>query len=232
MIEQRLAHERGFEDKGWLLTYHTFSFDTYFDPKFMNFSVIRVINEDTLKGGKGFGAHSHKDMEVITYVLEGALEHKDSLGNTSVISKGEVQRMSAGSGITHSEYNLSHLTPVHFLQIWIQPNQNGLQPSYVQKAFSSASKWGQWRLIVSHNGRGGSIPIHQNADIYATILDAGDEMTFEGLSDRHYWIQIISGKFIAQQSPLSAGDALALTDESDILIKCVEGGELLLFDLP
>lgn len=232
MIELRTSKERGYEDKGWLQTYHTFSFDTYYDPKYMNFSVIRVINEDTLKGGKGFGAHFHRDMEIITYVLEGALEHKDSLGNTSVISKGEVQRMSAGSGITHSEYNLSHQMPVHFLQFWVQPSQNGINPSYAQKVFSTASKWGQWRLIVSHNGRGGSIPIHQNADLYATILDKGDEITFEALFDRHYWIQIVSGQFIVQGTTLNAGDGLALTDESDILIKCEDGGELLLFDLP
>ncbi len=231
MIKVRPSVERGGEDKGWLLTKHTFSFNSYYDPEFMGFRSLRVINEDVVKGGKGFGAHSHRDMEIVTYVLEGALEHRDSLGNTSVISHGEVQRMTAGTGITHSEYNLSHQIPVHFIQIWIQPKQSGLDPSYAQKVFTSASKWGQWCLMVSNNGRGGSLSIHQDADIYSTLLDEGEEITFEGLLDRYYWVQIVSGSFLVQGASMEAGDGAELQEETAIKIKCLEGGELLLFDL-
>lgn len=227
----RASAKRGFEDKGWLKTYHTFSFDTYYDPDYMGYRAIRVINEDELAPGKGFGAHSHKDMEIITYVLEGALEHRDSLGNTSVISKGEVQRMTAGTGINHSEYNLSHQNPVHFLQIWIQPNKNGLTPSYAQKSFSSASKWAQWCLLVSNNGRGGSLTMHQDAEIYATLLESDDEIIYEAMPDRFYWLQVVSGSFVVQEVVLKRGDSLALDEENRIAIKCLEEGELLLFDL-
>jgi quercetin 2,3-dioxygenase len=231
MIKVRKSKERGFEDKSWLQTFHTFSFDTYYDPDYLGFRALRVINEDTVKGGKGFGAHSHKDMEILTYVLEGVIEHQDSLGHTSIIRPGEVQRMSAGVGVTHSEYNLSHHLPVHFLQIWINPEQYGLEPSYANKLFSTASKWGQWCLICSRNGRDGSLRIHQDVDLYATILDDNDEIVFEALIDRYYWIQIVSGKFLVQETILEAGDAAALNDESTIEIRSLASGELLLFDL-
>lgn len=231
MISIRRSKERGYEDKGWLQTYHTFSFDTYYDPDFLNFRSIIVINEDTIKGGKGFGSHSHRDMEILTYVLEGALEHKDSMGNTSVIRPGEVQRMSAGSGVTHSEYNLSHHLPVHFLQIWIRPEQQGVEPSYAQRQFSSASKWGQWCLIASRTGREGSIRIHQDADLYASLLDADEQLSFEALIERHYWIQILAGKFQIKDVLLETGDAISMSDELLIDIRCIESGEFLLFDL-
>ncbi len=227
----RPSKERGCEDKGWLLSYHSFSFDTYYDPKYMGYRSVRVINEDVVKGGKGFGLHPHKDMEIVTFVIEGALQHQDSIGNTTVISQGEVQRMTAGSGISHSEYNLSHHVPVHFLQIWIQPDQNGLPPSHVQKAFSTASKWGQWCLLISNHGRGGSIPIHQDCDIYATILEKDEEITYEGTIERYYWLQVIKGSFVVAEMHLMQGDGLALNELERIAIKCREEGEFLLFDL-
>ncbi len=231
MIKVRRSSERGYEDKGWLQTYHTFSFDTYYDTKFMGYHVLRVLNEDRLKGGKGFGMHTHKDMEIVTYVLEGALEHKDSLGHVGVIREGELQRMTAGTGIAHSESNLSHFEEVHFLQIWILPENHGLTPSYEQKVFASAAKWGQWCLLVSRNGRSGSLRIHQDCDIYSTILEKGEEMRFEALVGRYYWIQIISGKFLILREILEKGDGCAIEEESLIQIKSEEGGELLLFDL-
>lgn len=231
MISIRPSSKRGFEDKGWLQTYHTFSFDTYYDPEFLGFRQLRVINQDIVKGGKGFGSHGHKDMEILTYVLEGVLEHQDSLGFTSVIQPGEVQRMSAGTGINHSEYNLSHHLPVHFLQIWIYPETNGLEPGYAKKLFTSASKWGQWCLICSRNGRDGSIRIHQDVDLYATLLDDQDELEFEALTDRYYWVQIVTGKFEVQGHILEAGDGASLAEESVINVRSLSSGELLLFDL-
>lgn len=231
MINLRLSEERGYENKGWLETYHTFSFDTYYDPKYVGFHSLRVINEDTVVGGKGFAAHAHHDMEIITYVLEGVLEHKDSMGNTGIIRPGEVQRMSAGTGVTHSEYNLSHHLPVHFFQMWINPEQHNIEPSYTQKLFSSASKWGQWCLMVSRNGREGSLRVHQDADLYSTILDSGDEIAFEALVDRHYWIQILHGEFSLLGKTLKKGDGAAIEEESSLKIQCLKGGELILFDL-
>jgi redox-sensitive bicupin YhaK (pirin superfamily) len=231
MIKIRQGSTRGFEDKGWLQTYHTFSFDNYYDPEFLGFRQLRVINEDYVKGGKGFGSHMHKDMEILTYVIEGALEHQDSLGHNTVIRPGEVQRMTAGTGVMHSEYNLSHHFPVHFLQIWIYPETYGLEPSYASKLFSSASKWGTWCLICSRNGREGSLRIHQDVDLYATLLDDTDELVFDALMDRYYWIQIVSGKFFVQESTLQAGDGAAISNESAIKIRCLSSGELLLFDV-
>jgi len=231
MIRLRRSEDRGFVDKGWLQSYHTFSFDTYYDPDFKGFRQLLVINEDTVKGGKGFGSHSHKDMEIVTYVLEGVLEHQDSMGNTSVIRTNEVQLMTAGTGIVHSEYNLSHHQSAHFLQIWIRPEKNGLEPSYAKKSFSDASKWGQWCLLCSRNGREGSLRIHQDADLYATLLDDHDEILFETLFDRYYWIQIISGQFLIQGKTLQKGDGAFIQDESTIKIQCLNSGELLLIDL-
>ncbi|NGX61277.1 MAG: Quercetin 2,3-dioxygenase [Chlamydiae bacterium] len=232
MLLVRKGKERGYEDKGWLQTYHTFSFDTYYDPDYLQYHALRVINEDTLKGGKGFGSHFHKDMEILTIVMEGVLEHHDSMGNTNVIRPGEVQHMSAGSGITHSEYNLSHTIPAHFYQIWINPDQFTLEPSYTQKTYSTASKWGKWCLIASRNGRDGSIRIHQDVDLYATLLDDNDELLFEPVYERHYWAQILSGKFLVQEQILDAGDGIAIEDESPIEFRCLQNGEFLLFDLP
>ena len=231
MIEVRTSEERGYEDKGWLQTYHTFSFDTYYDPDFLGYRDLRVVNEDTVKGGKGFGTHHHRDVEILTYVLDGALEHRDSMGNTSVIRPDEVLRMSAGTGITHSEYNLSHHLPVHFIQIWINPERHDLEPSYSKKLYSSASKWGQWCLIGSRNGRDGSLRIHQDVDLWSTILDVNDAIQYEALFDRHYWLHVVSGKFLVQEKVLERGDSAALTDESTIEIRSLAEGELLLFDL-
>lgn len=231
MMQVRRSEERGYEDKGWLQTYHTFSFDTYYDPDFLSFRELRVINEDRVKGGKGFGSHPHKEMEILTYVLEGALEHQDSTGHTSIIRPEEVQLMSAGTGIIHREYNLSHYLPAHFLQIWLNPNQRGLEPSYTKKFFSSAAKWGQWCLICSSNGREGSIRIHQDCEIYATLLNEDEELLYELLLDRYLWIQVISGKFLIQETVLNKGDALFLSDEPILEVRCLEAGELLLFDL-
>lgn len=230
-ISIRRSKERGYENNDWLQTYHTFSFGEYYDSKFMGYSSLRVINEDRVQPGKGFGAHPHKDMEIITYVLSGALEHQDSLGNKGVIQASEVQKMSAGTGVVHSEHNFSQHEEVCFFQIWIYPEHFGIAPAYEQKVFSSAAKWGQWCLIASNNTRNGSLKIHQDADIYASILDQDGRLHFEALPNRHYWIQIISGKFVVQNHLLNAGDGAALTEETSIDISCKEGGEFLFFDL-
>ncbi len=232
MIKPRYSRDRAYEDRGWLKTFHTFSFDQYYDPNFMNYRTLRVINEDRVSEGKGFPAHEHNNMEIITYILEGALEHRDNLGNTSTLTKGEIQMMSAGTGIVHSEYNPSQYNDVHFLQIWILPNKNNLSPQYVQKQFSSALKWEDWCLLVSQNGREGSLKIHQDADLYSTILDKGGEIAFQMMKDRFYWIQILSGKFQILDIVLSHGDAGAIEEEdSSLQIRCLEAGEVLLFDL-
>lgn len=231
MIQIRTSSERGYEDKGWLKTFHTFSFDTYYDPKFLGYRDLRVVNEDAVNGGKGFGTHAHRDVEIITYVLEGALEHKDSIGNTSVILPNEVAHMSAGIGITHSEYNLSRFEPVHFIQIWINPERHDLKPTFTKKFFSPGSKWGQWCLITSRNGREGSLRVHQDVDLYATLLEKDDVMEFSALPDRHYWIHIVSGQFLVQERLLEKGDSAAIEEETLIRFQCLSSGELLLFDL-
>ncbi len=231
MIQVRRSKERGYEDKGWLQIYHTFSFDTYYDPDYLNYRELRVINEGTIKGGKGFGTRPNREMELLIYVIDGVLEHRDSIGNTSVIRPGEVRMLSSGTGLTHSEYNLSHHIPVHFLEFWINPEKNGTEPSYTQKNFSNASKWGQWCLIVSKNGRDGSIRVHQDVDVFSTLLDDNDELSFETLSDRYYWVQVISGKFLVQECILEAGDGAAINDEATIEMRCLKTGELFLFDL-
>ncbi len=231
MIILRKSKERGFEDHEWLQTYHSFSFGNYYDPHFINYRTLRVLNEDTLQGGKGFGSHSHKDMEIITYVLEGTLETRDSLGHTDTLRADEVQLLSAGSGMIHSEYNLSPYLPAHSLQIWIQPDKFGLDPKYTKKTFSSAAKWGQWCLICSRNGREGSLQIHQDVDLYATLLDDNHELTFEASEERFYWIQVISGKFQINETILEAGDSVSMNSISQIPVHCLIAGELLLFDL-
>ena len=231
MLQIRRSKERGYEDKGWLQMYHTFSFGDYYDPDFLNYRSIRVINEVTLKGGKGLGMHTHRDMEMFIYVIDGVLEHKDDRGHTALIRPGEVQKISAGVELTHGEYNLSHNLPVHFMEFWITPEESGLQPMVTHKLFSSASKWGQWCLIASKNGRDGSMRIHQDVDIFTTLLDDNDELSFETLSERYYWIQVISGKFLFQESILEAGDGAAVQDEPTIEARCLQAGEFFLFDL-
>ncbi len=231
MITIRTSSERGHANHGWLDTYHTFSFANYYDPENMGFRDLRVINEDWVDGGRGFGTHPHRDMEIITYVLEGALEHRDSMGNGSVMRPGDVQRMSAGTGVAHSEYNASETERVHLLQIWILPEQRGIEPSYEQKHFSDDEKRGILRLIASRDGRDGAVRINQQAELYAALLDADQSVTFEPRSGRHVWLQVVRGAIDVNGVRLEAGDGAAISDESLLNITGRESAELLLFDL-
>jgi redox-sensitive bicupin YhaK (pirin superfamily) len=230
MLYHRKAKERGHADHGWLKTYHTFSFADYYDPEQMGFRSLRVINEDRVQPGRGFPTHPHQDMEIITYVLEGALEHKDSMGNGSVIRPGDVQRMSAGTGITHSEFNHSKNELVHFLQIWILPSVRGLTPSYAQKFFPDEEKKGVLRLIASPDGRNGSVTIHQDANLYAALLEKGEVVTAKPM-DRHLWLQVARGKVEANGYLLEQGDGAAVSNEELVHIIGKERAEVLIFDL-
>jgi len=232
MITVRHAHERGHAQHGWLESYHTFSFADYYDPRHMGFRTLRVINEDRVQPGKGFGTHPHRDMEIISYVLEGALEHRDSLGTGSVISPGEVQRMSAGTGVTHSEFNHSRSEPVHFLQIWILPERVGLPPSYEQRAFPAAEKQGKLRLVASRDGREGSVTIHQAVDLYTSVLAPGEAVTHRLTPGRSAWIQVAHGTIMLNDTALSAGDGAAVSEETQLPVTAKDRAELLLFDLP
>jgi redox-sensitive bicupin YhaK (pirin superfamily) len=231
MITVRKAEERGHANHGWLNTYHTFSFANYYDPAHMGFRDLRVINEDRVRAGMGFGTHPHRDMEIITYVIDGALEHKDSLGNGSIIRPGDVQRMSAGTGITHSEYNPSPSEPVHLLQIWILPAEKGLQPSYEQKMYSAESKRGDFRLIASRDGRDGSVTVHQDMDLYATVLSAGERAVRVLSPDRHAWVQVARGEIALNGAVLKAGDGAAISEENRLAVEAKDTAEVLLFDL-
>ena len=233
MIALRPATERGHADHGWLNTYHTFSFANYYDPRHMGFRALRVINEDWVQSGRGFGTHPHEDMEIITYVLEGALSHKDSMGNSSVIRPGEVQRMSAGTGVRHSEFNPSSVEPVHLLQIWILPNQLGLTPSYEQKFFSAEEKLGKLRLIAAEDAREGSVKIHQDASVYATMLPKDSKVVHHLEPNRHAYVHVASGEVLLNGKPLRAGDGAAVTSEKIELIGATDddASEVLLFDL-
>lgn len=231
MIKIRKADERGHADYGWLSTYHTFSFDTYYDAAYMGFRSLRVINEDRVQPGNGFPSHFHRDMEIISYVLEGALEHRDSLGTGSIIRPGDVQRMSAGTGVTHSEYNPSQTDIVHFLQIWILPERKGLKPSYEQKRFSDEEKRGTLRLIASREGRDGSVSIHQNASVYATSLDIGQELVHPLKPGRHAWAQVVRGRATFNDRELKQGDGAAASEEKALKLASREGAEVLVFDL-
>ncbi len=234
MITLRPANQRGHANHGWLDTYHTFSFANYYDPRHMGFRALRVINEDRIEAGGGFGMHPHRDMEIITYVLEGALAHKDSMGNGSTIRPGEVQRMSAGTGVRHSEFNHSPNELVHLLQIWIEPNAHGFPPSYEQKTFASEEKRGKLRLIASTDGSQGSVTIHQDARVHASLLKNGEKLAYELHPGRHAWLQVIRGSVELNGTALQAGDGAAVSDETRLEI---EGSnpqgesELLLFDL-
>jgi redox-sensitive bicupin YhaK (pirin superfamily) len=214
-----------------LNTYHTFSFANYYDPRYIGFRSLLVINEDRVAKGEGFGTHGHRDMEIITYVLDGALEHRDSMGTSSVIRPGEVQRMSAGTGVTHSEYNHSKSDLVHFLQIWIRPDRIGVAPGYDQKAFPIEERKGQLRLIVSHDGRDGSIAINQDTDLYTTTLDAGQKVAHELAAERYGWVQVARGAVSLNGIELAAGDGAAVGGENRIEIDAREDSEILLFDL-
>lgn len=231
MLTIRRHDERGRADLGWLDSRHTFSFGHYRDPRHMGFRALRVINEDRVAPGQGFGAHSHSDMEIISYVLDGSLEHKDSLGNGAIIRPGEVQRMTAGTGITHSEYNPSPSQSVHFLQIWILPDRNGLPPSYEQKLFPAVEKQGRLRLVASPDGQDGSITVHQDTRLYLSHLGAGDSVAHPIAQGRHAWVQIASGTVTLNGTSLLAGDGAALSDERQAEIGADTGAELLLFDL-
>lgn len=232
MLEIRRSAERGVAEHGWLSSRHSFSFAGYHDPKHMGFGPLRVINEDRVQPGRGFGAHGHSDMEIISYVLDGALEHKDSMGTGSVIRYGSVQRMSAGSGVRHSEFNHSHSEPVHFLQIWIQPNVKGIEPSYEEKHFDPASKERQWRLVVSPDGREGSVLIHQDARIYASILGHGDTLEYALPATRCGYLHVARGSLAVNGVELRAGDAVKFINEPRIIVSDANDAEILLFDLP
>lgn len=231
MITIRKSLNRGHADHGWLNTYHTFSFAGYYDPKHMGYRDLRVINEDRVQPGLGFPTHPHRDMEIISYVLEGALEHKDSMGNGSVIRPGEVQRMSAGTGITHSEFNHSKDELVHFYQIWILPETEGGTPSYEQKYFPDEEKRRTFRLIASSDGRDGSVIIHQDANLYATLLGTGEDIVYPIPTSRHVWLQVARGKVHVNGHTLEQGDGAAVSEEAQLVIKGLEKAEVLLFDL-
>jgi redox-sensitive bicupin YhaK (pirin superfamily) len=231
MINVRRAAERGHFNFGWLDTQHTFSFGEYYDPRNMGFRALRVINEDHVRAGHGFPTHPHRDMEIITYVLEGALEHKDSMGNGTVILPGEVQRMSAGTGVRHSEKNSSTEQDVHLLQIWIIPEEQGLTPSYEQKMFEADEKCGRLRLIASNDGRDGSVTVHQDASLYAALLEPNQEVTHELAAGRHAWAQVARGALEINGQLLQQGDGAAVSGESQLKITGREASEVLLFDL-
>jgi len=231
MMTIRKAAERGHANHGWLDTHHTFSFASYYDPAYMGFRSLRVINDDTVTGGNGFGAHPHKDMEIISYVLDGALAHKDSTGTDGVIRPGDVQRMSAGTGVVHSEFNASKTEPVHFLQIWLVPDKGGIKPGYEQKTFSEAEKRGTLRLVASPSAEAGSVAIHTDAKVYAGLFDEGEKATLEIAPKRHAWVHVARGTAKVNGQELNAGDGAAFVDESAIAIEGVAGAEILAFDL-
>ena len=231
MITIRKSHERGHFDHGWLNTYHTFSFDQYYDPRYMGFRTLRVINEDFVAGGRGFPQHGHRDMEIITYILEGALKHEDSMGNGSVIRPGDVQRMTAGTGVRHSEQNASASERVHLLQIWILPHTVGLEPGYEQKAFSEDERRDRLRLIASEDGREGSVEVHQDVTLYASILGAGNEIDVKMDERRYAWIQVARGAINVNGEKADQGDGVIAVGESSLKIQARESAELLLFDL-
>ena len=232
MITIRSAQDRGTANFGWLDSRHTFSFGNYYNRNHMGFADLRVINEDKVTPGQGFGTHAHRDMEIISYVLEGALEHKDSIGTGSVIRPGDVQRMSAGTGIQHSEFNASSTEPVHFLQIWILPAHKGIQPGYEQKTFAEVEKRGRLRLVGSRDGRDGSITIHQDVNFYATTLREGETVSHSLAEGRVAWLQVVRGAVQVNDQPLTAGDGAAIAQEAQITLKGTSDDvEVLLFDM-
>lgn len=231
MITLRPAHERGHFDFGWLRTFHSFSFGDYYDPAHDHFRALRVINEDWVQPGQGFGTHPHRDMEILTWVLEGALEHKDSLGNGGVIQPGEAQRMTAGTGIRHSEFNASAQEEVHLLQIWLFPEAPNLKPGYEQKAFPLEERRNQLRLIASRDGREGSVVWHQDANLRVANLDLGASLEASLPQDRHAWIQVAKGAVAMNGTPLGQGDGAAVSDEALLRLEAREASEVLVFDL-
>jgi redox-sensitive bicupin YhaK (pirin superfamily) len=232
MNDIRRSSERGFADHGWLKSFHTFSFADYFDPEHVEFGPLRVINEDRVKAGAGFGTHGHRDMEIISYVLEGELAHKDSMGNGSIIRPGDVQRMSAGSGVRHSEFNPNPKEPVHFLQIWIQPAVRNIEPSYEEKRFAPEEKRGRLRLIVSPDRADGSLLIHQDANVYAGLFTGNERTEFETARGRRIYLHVARGAVKANGTALEAGDALRITDGAALRLSDAQDAEVLVFDLP
>ncbi|MCM3869577.1 MAG: pirin family protein [Pyrinomonadaceae bacterium] len=231
MIKIRKAKDRGHFNFGWLDTYHTFSFGDYYDPSFMGFRSLRVINEDFVHAGRGFPTHSHRDMEIITYILEGGLEHRDSMGNGSVIRPGDVQRMTAGTGVSHSEANPSAEDSVHLLQIWIMPQAQGLKPGYEQKFFSDEQKHGSLRLIASADGRNDSVTVNQDVSVFGAVVDSGRTVNHQLASNRHAWIQVARGEVVVNGENLDQGDGAAISDESELIISGRTRAEILLFDM-
>jgi redox-sensitive bicupin YhaK (pirin superfamily) len=231
MITIRKSEERGHFNHGWLDTYHTFSFDQYYDPAHVHFRTLRVINEDRVAAAHGFPMHSHRDMEIITYILAGALEHRDSMGNGSVIRRGDVQRMTAGTGVSHSEFNPSQTESCHLLQIWIMPVARDLAPSYEQKFFAEDERKGRLRLIAAASGDDGAVTINQDARVYASLMQAGQSNTHDLDQDRHAWLQLARGSLKLNGADLSTGDGAGISEESRVEISAAEDSELLLFDL-
>lgn len=232
MITLRPAKERGHANHGWLDTYHTFSFAHYYDPAHMGFGPLRVINDDRIAAGRGFGTHGHRDMEIITYVLEGAVAHKDSMGSGSIIEPGNLQRMSAGRGVLHSEFNPQPDKPTHLLQIWIEPNVSGIAPEYEEKVFPEEEKRGKLRLVISPDGADGSMVIHQDARLFVGLFDGAEAASLPLAAGRNAWVHVARGKVTVNGIALSAGDGLALTGEAAVTLSQGEGAEVLVFDLP
>ena len=231
MITVRKSSERGHADHGWLNTRFTFSFADYYDPKHEQFRTLRVMNDDRVAGGGGFPMHPHRDMEIVTYVLEGALEHRDSMGNGSVIKPGDIQYMSAGTGVTHSEFNASKTEPVHLYQIWMFPEKRGLKPAYDQKNFGEAEKRGRLRLIASPDGRDGSVKIRQDNELYATVLRKNESVKHELKPERHAYVQVARGSVTINGKSLAEGDGAAISAEKSVELTGVDNAEVLLFDL-
>jgi hypothetical protein len=232
MQQIRRGNERGFADHGWLKSFHSFSFADYFDPQHIEFGALRVINEDRVQAGQGFGTHAHRDMEIISYVLSGELAHKDSMGNGSTLVPGDVQRMSAGSGVRHSEFNPSSERPVHFLQIWITPNANGIEPSYEEKHFEPREKRGRLRLIASPDRADGSVLIHQDARVYAGLFDGTESASLAIAAGRRAYVHVVRGTVSVNGLPLGSGDALKVADSAAVSVQAGSDAEILVFDLP
>ncbi|AGW91402.1 MULTISPECIES: pirin family protein [Cupriavidus] len=232
MIEIRKSAERGYADHGWLKSFHSFSFADYYDPQHVQFGPLRVINEDRVAPGMGFGTHGHRDMEIISYVLEGELAHKDSMGNGSVIRPGDVQRMSAGTGVRHSEYNHAQHDTTHFLQIWIMPDQNGIEPGYEEKHFDVADKRGKLRLVASRDGADGSVVVHQDVRLYAGLFDGGEATTLALAPGRRAYVHVARGRVTVNGKALEAGDAAKLESVGEVALSGGDNAEVLVFDLP
>ena len=232
MLEIRRGEDRGQADHGWLKSMHSFSFADYYDADHQRFGVLRVINEDRVVPGAGFGAHGHRDMEIISYVVDGELEHRDSLGNGSIVRPGDVQRMTAGIGIRHSEFNPSHEKPLHFLQIWIQPNRYGLEPSYEQRNFASSEKRGRLRLVASPDGADGSVQVHQDVRIYSGLFDGNERAALAQRKERLTYVQVIGGKIEVNGTLLNVGDAAKIREAESVSLEQGKAAEVLVFDLP